>query len=45
MEALSAGIKRWTVGHVDHRRCYKPKGQKVRKEVGHEREVLAVRYY
>ena len=45
-EAKAAGVKEWIVDHVNRRRRYSPpKGQKLRKELRHERKALAGRYY
>ena len=45
-EARAAGVSKWTVDHVNRRRRYSPpKGQKLRKELRHERKALAGRYY
>ena len=45
-EARSAGVSEWIMDHVDRRRRYcPPKGQKLRKELRHERKALASRYY
>ena len=45
-EARSAGVIKWIVDHVNRRRRYSPpKGQKLRKELRHERKALAGRYY
>ena len=40
------GVSRWLVDHVNHRRRYcLPNGQKLRKELLHERKALVGRYY
>ena len=45
-EAKSTGMSRWIVGHVKRRHRYCPlKGQKLRKELRHERKAFAGRYY
>ena len=45
-EARAAGVSKWIVDHVNCRRRYSPpKGQKLRKELRHERKALAGRYY
>ena len=45
-EARAAGVSKWVVDHTNRRRLYSPpKGQKLRKELRHERKSLAGRYY
>ena len=45
-EARLAGVSSWLVDHVNRRRRYSPqKGQKLRKELRHQRKALAGRYY
>ena len=45
-EAKSTGVGEWIRSHVNCRRRYcQPKGEKLRKELRHERKALAGRYY
>ena len=45
-EARSTGVSKWVVDHTNRRRRYSlPKGQKLRKELRHERKAFAGRYY
>ena len=46
MARMATEVSKWIVDHVDRRRRYSPpKGQKLRKELRHERKALAGRYY